>query len=889
MMRRWLSLLLRLTPRQFRERSVGEILGVHDARARAVRSRSVLERAWFALYETAGIVRLVFGVRRVQHGSAVQRRERAHMFETLRQDVRFGLRTLSRNPGFALAGVAVLALGIGANAAIFSVANAYLFRPLPFGAPDRLMMLYETNPEFGWTHAQVAPANFLDWREGVDAFDDIAMYTEFVNRVPYVREGEPALLELGMVSGNFFDVLGVRMVLGRSLRFEETWQGRDAVVVLNHEFWASHFGADPTIVGTTVEFGATSVEIAGIAPPGFEFPVPGVQAWSTWGWDEAARTAVWFRRAHWGRAIARLAPGVSPEEANAQFQVVVRRLQEEYPETNRVMGAGMLPVRDYLIRDVRTTLWILLGAVALLLLLACANVANLVLVRATDRTRELALRHALGAGRGRVARLLVMESLLLALGGGIVGLGLGWVGVRLVARADTIGIWGATALALDHRVVLFTALVASASAVLFGLVPAFRAATVSVQTALKEGGRGGSPGARSNRAAGVLVAVEIALALLLVAAAGLMIRSFVMLQRVDPGFRTDGVLAVQFTVPGSRYPNRNQVLAFQDRFIEALEARPGIERAGLVGRLPLDGTSWSSQFQAEGWPADRVGFEILHRRADRGYFDALGIPLLRGRLFDSRDGPDAPLVVVINETLAREHFPGEDPIGQKIAYDRAATPESFWYEIIGIVGDQQQQSPRVPARAEVFENRNQDWDRNEWIVMRTTSDPLSVLPVVRATLRELDPLIPIAAARPIREVWRTSMARDQLMLSLLGVFGAVALLLAAAGVYGVTAQAARKRTQEIGIRMALGAGNAQVLSLMLRRGLLLVGVGLVTGVLGALVLSRTVASIVFGVEPTDPATLATVVGFLGGVAALACWLPAWRATRVDPVRSLRAE
>ena len=894
MTRALLALLLRLAPREFRERSAAEVLAVHEARAAAARAWRWHARVWFGVREVMGLVRLTSGLRRVRARrlaaeAAGAGGRWARLLDTVGQDVRFGIRTLRRNPGFALAGIVVLALGIGANAAIFSVANAYLFRPLPFSDPDRLVMLYETNPEFGWTDATTAPANSIDWRERVAAFEDVALYAEFVNRVSYVRDGEPELLNVATVSGNYFEVLGVPMVLGRSFRWEETWEGRDEVVVLSHGLWVSYFGADPGIVGTAVQLGGRTVEVVGVAPADFEFPRIGVQVWSTWGWQESVRSEVWFRRAHWARAFARLRPGITIEQADAQLQVVVERLKVEYPETNRVMGAGLQPMRAFLIRDVRGTVVILLGAVGLLLLLACANMANLVLVRASDRTREVALRYALGAGRRRVARQMLTESLLLALAGGVVGLAVGWIGIRVLAGADPIGIEGATALALDHRVVLFTAMVATVSALLFGVAPAFLAAEASVHGALKVGSRGGSAGARGTRAAGALVVVEVALALLLVTGAGLMVRSFTLLRRVDPGFRTDGVLAVQFAVPASRYAARDQVLSFYDRFIEALEGRPGIERVGLVGDLPLNGTNWSSQFQAEGWPKERAGFEILHRRADRGYFDALDIPLLRGRLFEERDGPDAPFVVVINETFARQHFPGEDPIGQKIAYDREATPQSIWYEIIGIVGDQQQTTPREPARAEVFENRDQDWGRNEWIVVRTEADPVSALPVVRATLRELDPLIPIAAVRPIREVWQDSMARERMLLGLLGVFGLVALILAAVGVYAVTAQAARKRTQEIGIRMALGAAAPQVLRLMLRQALGVVAIGLAAGMIGTLLLSQTVTSIVFGVEPTDPATLLTVMAFLGGVATLACWLPAWRATRADPLRSLRSE
>jgi len=891
--RRLLRLLLRLAPPGFRVRYGPEVLAVHEAR----RADGGAEPgSWFGVKEVAGLAWTVARLRLGRAGSDRTRtttRGGATMFDKTIQDLRFAARTLRRNPGFTAAAIAVLALGIGANTAIFSATNAFLFRPLPFGDADRLVRIYETNPEFGWTDENAAPANVLDWREQVDAFEDVAAYSGFVNRVTHVRDGEPELLGVVNVTGNFFSVLGVKAEVGRGFTWDETWAGNDAVVVLSHGFWVSHFGASPAAVGRTLTLGNTTVQIVGVMPAGFGFPNPDTDMWSPWGWDPANREATWFRRAHWVSPVARLKPGFTPERADASLQVVVKRLQHDFPETNRVMGAGLMPLRDFLVKDVRRPLGILLGAVALLLLLACTNVANLMLVRGSDRTRELALRFAMGARGGRIVRQILTEGLLLALAGGVVGLALGWVGVRAIATQQPIGITGATHLALDARVVLFTVGVAVASGLLFGLAPAMRAAAGDLQQALREGGRGGSAGRGTMRTTGMLVAVEVGLAVLIVAGAGLMVRTFWLLRAVDPGFRTEGVVAVQFGIPSARYPNRDQVLAFQDDFERRLEARPGIARVGMVGQLPLNGTSWSSQFQAEGWPPDRVGFEILHRRADAGYFQALDIPLLQGRMFGPNDGPEAPPVVLINQTFAREHFPGEDPIGQKIAFDRAAAAnpdQSVWYEISGIVGDQLQTSPAEPARAEVFEDRSQDWSRGDWFVIRTTGDDVGgTVAVVRDVLHEMDPLIPLGSVRSLRDVWRASMAQQEFILTLMGAFGAMALLLAAVGVYGVTAQATRKRTQEIGIRMALGAAGADVLGMILRQGLAVVGLGLAFGLLGAVVATRAMTTVLYGVEPTDPATLASVTALLAGVAALACWLPARRATAVDPVTSLRSE
>ncbi len=881
--------VLRLAPPSFRDSLGTEYIEVVEERMTDARWKGRWPATKLAVREGLGAMRTVItlwtGARRTRTGGD-------GMLKSVVQDTTQAARTLRRNPGFTVAAVVVLALGIGATTAIFSAVNAYFFRPLPFGDADRLVLLYETNPEFGWTDANAAPANVLDWRERVEAFDDVAMFRDFgVGDVTIQTDGDPILVGGTSVTGNFFDVLGVQPILGRGFRFEETWRGQDRVIALSHALWVSHFGADPDVVGSMIPFGGAGElhEIVGVMPEGFAFPDDRTQVWFTYGWDDPTLSATHFRRAHFVRPVARLSDGVTLEEADAQLQAVVSALQGEYPGTNSIMGAGMTPIRDFLIRGVRTPLMVLLGAVTILLLLACSNVANLMLVRANDRSREVALRSALGAGRSRVARQFLTESLLIGLVGGAVGLVLGWVGVEAMATMTRLGISGATVLALDARVVAFTLGLAVFSGVLFGTFPALRSAAGDIQGALRDGGRGQSEGVRGLRAVGFLVTAEVALALLLVVGAGLMIRSGMMLRSVDPGFRVDGALAVELSVPSLRYEERDEVLAFWDEFQRRLEGRPGIERAGMVGLPPLGGTSWSSQFQAEDWPDDRYGSEIIHRRADAGYFEALDIPLVRGRLFEATDGPDAPLVVVINEAFARQYFPDDDPIGQRIAYDREATPESTWYEIVGIVGDHHQETLGQPARAEVFENRNQDWGRDGWIVMKTSVDPLQVVPAVREVLRELDPQIPLASVRPMRDFWRSSMDQERFILVLLSLFGATALLLATVGVYGVTAQAMRRRTQEIGIRMALGAAARDVVLLVVRQGAVLVVLGIGMGLVASLLATRALASFLYGVEPTDPTTLASVVALLGGVALVACYVPARRATAVDPVRSLSAE
>ena len=807
----------------------------------------------------------------------------------LPRDACYALRSLRRAPSFALTAVIVLAIGIGANTAVFSVVNAYFFSPLPFADSDQLVALYETNSEYGWVDQSAAPANMLDWREQVEAFEDVMAYSALSGRVAAIVNDVPAAISTVQVSGNFFSVLGVRPALGRSLEWEETWAGTPRTVVLSHSGWTTHFGRDPDVVGRTFRLGNQDAQIVGVMPEGFAFPAADTELWYTWQWDPAGVQDVSFRRAHYIRPIARLAPGVTLADADRHLQVVVERLQDDHPQTNRVMGAGLAPLRNFLIKDVRRPLTILSASVALLLLLACANVATLTLVQGAERKREVALRYALGAKRARVVTQLLVEALVLALSGGVLGALLGWVGIRALARLVPIGIDGATTLTLDARVVLFVLGASVLSALLFALAPALRSSHSSSREVLGDGGRGSSIGRGSLRTVHALVTAEVALAVLLVGGAALVTRSYLRVRDVNPGIRIDGVLAVQLSASTARYEARDDVLAFQDRLLDALEARPGIERAGIVEQLPLYGGSWSSSLKAFGWGPERVGHNILHRFADRAYFEAVGTRLLSGRMYDERDGPDAPRIVLVNETFAREHFPGENPLGQRIAFDRAPTESSTWFEIIGVVEDQAQVSPSVAPSAEVFEHRKQSWRRIVWIVLSTSAEPTSLVPTVREVLRELDPTIPLSRVESMRQVWRASMEREEFLLSLLGAFGSLALLLAAVGVYAVVSRVTRRRTREIGIRMAMGAEARTVRSMVLREGLVLAGFGVTLGLAGVLYAGRLLSTVLFGVSPSDPTTLVTVAAILTLTVLAACWIPAQRATRVDLVRSLTAE
>ncbi len=809
--------------------------------------------------------------------------------EDLARDVRFAFRTLGRNPGFTVAAVLVLALGIGANTAIFSAVNAVVLRPLPFRDPGRLFMLWESNPEKGWTREVAAPANMYSWRERVSAFEDVGATTEGASSMVLLRNGEPELLQAVDVTGNFFSVLGVEPELGRTFRDEETWRTSEPVALLSDEAWHTRFGADPSMVGRLLELDGQAYRVVGVNPPGLGIPHEGVDVWITVRWDPASRDAVYFRRAHWIRPVARLRPGVSADQANAELQTVVKQLQVEYPETNRLMGAGMTPLHPFLLGETRTPLLVLLGAVGLLLLIACANVGNLMLVRAWERRRENAVRSALGAARGRLIRQVLTESLVLSVAGGALGLGLGYAGTRLLERLQPEGLLRVSHFAIDPRVVLFVVAATTLAGVLFGAIPAGFAAHAGPGEALREGARGGGPGRRTRRVVGGLVVAEIALALLLVVGGGLLVRSFMRLRAVDPGFDPTGVLTVGLYLPSTRYDTRAQVVSFYRTLLERVRSIPGVESAGATSNLPLAARGYSSDFLVAGRAPDEYGSEVVHRRVLPGYFSTMGVPLLAGRVIEDSDGGDSEPVVVINQALAGDQFPGEDPVGRRIAFDRVPDSTSTWWTIVGVVGSERQNGLALAPQIEVYEPLAQEVTSGMSLVLRASGDPESLTSAVRAIVREMDPRLPLLEVRTMDGIRQEALARERFLMTLLLAFAGVALLLALVGVYGVTAQAARQRTREIGIRIALGAGGQQVVRLALRQGLGLIAVGLAIGIAGALLATRLMTALLFQIDPGDPLTFGTVAALLAAAGLLASWLPARRASRVDPAEVLRAE
>jgi putative ABC transport system permease protein len=803
-------------------------------------------------------------------------------------DVTYALRTFRHSPVLAAAALVTLAVGIGADTAIFSAVNAVILRPLPFARAGELVSLGEDNPEFDWHHGSVAPANLLDWTEQVPAFADVAGYVDFATSTTLTGEGEPKLLNSAMVTGNVFQVLGVRAQVGRTLEPRETWQTGERVALISDRLWRRQFGGATGVVERSVELDGRSVEIVGVLPPGFAFPHEGVDVWYPLAWDPASRTQVSFRRGHYLGAVARLKAGMTPSVADAQFQAVVRRLQREYPATNRVMGADMMPLHRAIVGDARRPLLVLFGAVALLLLIACANVGNLLLAHAAGREREAALRLALGAGRGRLIRQAITESLLLGVLGGAGGLALGLWGTRALMALQPRDLLPVHDLGMDWTVLAYVTGLAVGAGLLFGVAPAAWSGRRRPAEALQEGGRGGSSGGRARRWGDALVVAEVALALMLTVGAGLLVRSFRQLQRVDPGFDGTSVLTVRLSLPGARYDNEPKIVAFWDELVGRARALPGVSAAAATSNLPLSASNWSSGLAIAGRAPD-LASDVVHREVTPDYFKAMRVPLLRGRALSVQDRSDAPLVVLINQTLARRYFTNEDPVGQRIAFDRVPDSTSNWYTIVGVVGDEHQTALTSDPRVEVIAPVTQDVRQGMTLVLRTDGDPAGLAAPARRLVAELDPKLAIASVRPMAEVEADALAEPRFLMTLLVAFAGIGLVLAVVGVYGIMAQVAQGRTREIGIRIALGAQVGEVRWLVVRHGIRLAVLGLVLGVAGGLLGTRAMRALLYAVAPADPVTFASVSALLIATAVAASWLPAARASRADPVGSLRAE
>jgi len=812
------------------------------------------------------------------------RRRASAFFAAVHHDVRVALRGLRRSPGHATAALLTLALGIGASVAIFSAVNDVMLRPLPYAEPHRLAILWESNQERGWTQVEAAPANYFDWRDRSSAFDDIAFVLRYPQSVALMTGTGPVRAAVAQVSGNVFSVLGVPPHLGRTFRDDETFES--GIAMLSHETWQRHFAADPAVVGRVIRIDGRPHEVLGVMGSSFEYPLTEADIWVTPAAMASRRESIWWRQAHVIQPIGRLADGISFAQASAELARIAAGLEREHPNTNTGMEAGLTPLQTFLVGDRRLTLLLLLGAVAVLQLIACANVANLMLARAVSRQQELAVRTALGAERGRLVRQLLTESLVLATAGTALGIALGYAGLRAIASLSPPEL-DALAFRIDWRLLVFAVGICVASALLFGSWPAWRSARVDPARHLADGARSGTAGRRRLLAAHGFVAFEVGLAVLLVAGAGLMVRSLDQLRRIETGVDATGVLTFEVHPSSGAYPTGGDRVRFAVAFIEALGSIPGVEVTGAARGLPLTGYAWSSDFKIDRWEPGRYGADVRHREALPGYFEALRVPLLDGRMFDDRDLlPGSPVPVLVNRAFVDRYFPDASPVGRSVAFDREPTERSYWYPIVGVVANERKDLLQEP-QPEIIGHLRGDVPSTLSFVVRTAVPPRAIVPQVRAALARLDPEAPLLAVRTMDEVVAASRASERFLMTLFSAFAVAALVLAAIGVYGVATQAARARTREVGIRLALGAPGTAVVRQLVTRGALFLVLGLTSGVAAALGAGRFVETLLFQVDPGDPLTLTLVVILIGVVAIAATALPAWRATRIDPVSVLR--
>ena len=786
-------------------------------------------------------------------------------------DLRLALRQLRKTPAFTAAAVLTLALGIGANTAMFSVVDAVLLRALPFDDPGQVVHVWEA-PQPGQGNS-VSVGVFRDWARHTTAFESIAAVAP--GELNLAGDGEPERISGLRMSPSGLSVLRARPVLGRTFAPDEDQPGKNTVIVLTHELWKRRFGGDPSIVGRSLRLNGEPYTVIGVLPPAFlpwegiEYVVPIV----------FRPDALEQRDSHWLRVIGRLKPGVDPVRAHQDLVAVSKPYRPLYPKWKENWGITVRPMQEQLTRDIRPMLLVLLGAVGLVLLIACANVANLLLARAAERQKEVAVRLSLGATRGRIVRQLLAESLVLALAGAAGGLVLAFTATAAIRAAAAANLPRASQIAMDWRVLGFAVLVSLATAVVFGLVPALSASRPDLNATLVEGGRANTGG--RNRTRHVLVVAEVAIALVLLAGAGLLVNSFVRLLNVPPGFDPRRALALQVTMSGPRYPSLPARAAVMERLLERVRAIPGVEAAGSVTTLPLT------------WPMDTLirlaGREGPHDGkfscdfdyVDAESFRALGIPLTRGRLFDAMDAAAEARVAVVNETFVRTHFPTQDPLGQFFSEG-----DQQW-QIVGVVGDVRLRDLAERIRPTLYRPLAFGWSPARRLVVRTAGSPHAFVEPIRRAILAVEPELPVANPQSLEELVAASVAQRRLVLAVLGFFAASALLLAGIGLYGVVACTVSQRTREIGIRMAIGAPRRAVLGLFLRQGARLTGLGIVLGLLGAIALTRLLASQLYGVEATDPATFAIVAGLLLLVALGASFLPARRAAAVDPINALR--
>ena len=812
---------------------------------------------------------------------------------TLWQDLRYGARMLMKHPGFTAVAVITLVLGIGANTAIFSVVNAVLLRPLPYRDAARIVVIEEITS--ARKRIQATPANFVDWRNQNTVFQHLAAI--FTRTANLALADESERINLAMTSANFFDVFGAQAEHGRLFIPEDEQAGHPAIVVISRGLWQRRFGGEPDLVGKPITLDGKSYTVAGIAPAGFQYPDK-TDAWvppfNLVPMLSATMNVERARGFGFLSTVALLKPGVSLEQAKAEMETITGRLREQYPETNNNRFDRVVTLHTYLVGDTSEVLWLLLGAVGFVLLIACANVANLMLVRATSRQKEIAIRTALGATRLRIVRQLLTESLLLALIGGGFGLLLALWGVDLLTRLLPKDFPRLADINLDFKVFGFTILVSVITGIVFGFAPAWQVSRTDVHESLKETARGTIGGIR-NRLRSVFVVAEVALSLVLLVGAGLLFRSFLELQAVNTGFNPQQVLTLKINPSGTNYREDPQYIAFYQQVEGRLRAIAGVQTVGAINTLPLDkGPTFG--FRVEGRPPLRIDQLPIanYRNVSSDYFRALNIPILQGRSFEEHDNLSAPWVALINQATADTDFAGENPVGKRINFGGVDSKnQPIWFEIVGVVANVRSLELQEAAVPEVYTAAWQDAFSTMSFVIRTTiesgGEPAALAAAARQAVQEVDKAQPVSDIRTMENIVSEAVTQPRFNLILLGIFGGIALLLSASGIYGVMAYTVSQRTHEIGIRMALGAQAGNVLRMVMKQGFRLTVIGIALGLVASLLLTRYLSSLLFGISATDGLTFTVVALFLTGVALVACFVPARRASRTDPMEALRYE
>jgi putative ABC transport system permease protein len=809
--------------------------------------------------------------------------------QTLLQDLKYGVRMLAKSPGFTIIAVLTLALGIGANTAIFSVINATLLARLPYSQPDRIVMVWEHHPSRGFSHNSVSPGNFLHWQDANTVFEQMAAFVDI--RADLTGTGEPEQIPGQVVTPNLFPLLGINARLGRTFVTEEGNPGNDGVVLLSHGLWQRRFGGTRDIVGKKIMLGGKSTVIVGVMPPGFQllihqgsFAGEHAQFWLPLAFKPEDRTPI----GRYLKVVARLKEGVTFAQAESQMDSIAADLAKRFPAIDTGWGIQLVGLRDQFFGSIRPALLVLLGAVGFVLLIACANVANLLLGRAARRRRELAIRFTMGASRGRIARQLFTETMILAAAGGSAGALFAFWGTDLLLALSPKGLIDAQALKVDFRVLAFLTALTIFTGLLFGLLPALLAARTSPGDPLKEGERSFGASVRGKRARNFFVIGEIGLALVLLTGSGLLVKSFLRLLNVGPGFDPHNLLTLKVDLPSTRYSKDPEVIAFFPDLLQRIKALPGVESASASSSLPFTGIGAGTSFTIEGRPAS-PGNELSTdvRVIEPDYFRTMRIPLQQGRLFTRQEDTRESHVVIVSEALVQEYFPNQNPLGKKITIDMK--DQNVPSEIVGVVGDVKHHGLDSTSLPTIYWPHPELVYNSMTLVVRSKADPMPLTSSIRAIVQSLDPDLPISDVRTMDQWMSDSVAQARFNTLLLGIFSAVALLLAVIGIYGVMSATIAERTHEIGIRMALGAMPRDIWRQTLIAGATITLIGLSTGFAASLMLTRLLTSLLFNVKPGDPATFALITLALAAVALLACYVPARRAMRVDPMVALRYE